>query len=556
MARYLKNAARAVGTPPQSSPLDSKQVKNSAGGYVYPVTNWTRMERFLILGSEGGSYYAGEQALTKENLDAVAKCVAEDGLRAVKLIVDISDAGRAYKNDPAILALAYAAGKGNDETRAAALAALPKVARIGTHLFHFADFVKEFRGWGRGLRNAIGEWYSSQPIDRLADQVTKYQSRDGWSHRDLLRKSHPSGSKEQNAVYRWAIGQTPDARTVVRGKNEVKFNYAATDKLPKRIEGHIKLQAAKTGKEAAALIREYELVRESVPTELLKEKEVWEALLEKMPLTAMIRNLGKMSSIGLLVSMSDASKQVIAKLGDVQAMKKARVHPIQILVAQKTYESGHGLRGSLTWAAVPQVVDALDEAYYNAFDLVEPTGKRFYLGMDISGSMYSGDVAGIPNFSPAVASGAMAMVTVKTEKEYYVAGFTTKGSYYNGQDGVMEPISLSPKMRLDSVVERMRALSAKMGGTDCALPMLDALDKKMEIDVFEIFTDSESWAGKIHTAQALDMYRQKTGIPAKFVVVAMTANDYSVGDPDDGGTLNCVGFDASVPNLIADFVKA
>lgn len=90
---YLKRAAAAVETPPQSEPLNERQVQNSAGGYAFPVSIWTQLDRFLILGSEGGSYYATEQKLTVENVKIVAKCVKEDGLRTVARIVEISDAG-------------------------------------------------------------------------------------------------------------------------------------------------------------------------------------------------------------------------------------------------------------------------------------------------------------------------------------------------------------------------------------------------------------------------------------------------------------------------------
>ena len=44
--------------------------------------------------------------------------------------------------------------------------------------------------------------------------------------------------------------------------------------------------------------------------------QVWAALLEKMPMTAMIRNLGKMSAIGLLKPLSSHAALVCQKLGD------------------------------------------------------------------------------------------------------------------------------------------------------------------------------------------------------------------------------------------------
>jgi 60 kDa SS-A/Ro ribonucleoprotein len=46
-----------------------------------------------------------------------------------------------------------------------------KVCRIGTHLFHFAEYVNALRGWGLGLRNTVGRWYLEQEADKLAYQV-------------------------------------------------------------------------------------------------------------------------------------------------------------------------------------------------------------------------------------------------------------------------------------------------------------------------------------------------------------------------------------------------
>ena len=54
---------------------------NSAGGYAWPVDKWTRLDRFLVLGSEGGTFYIGERKLTQENAQAVIECLAEDGRR-------------------------------------------------------------------------------------------------------------------------------------------------------------------------------------------------------------------------------------------------------------------------------------------------------------------------------------------------------------------------------------------------------------------------------------------------------------------------------------------
>jgi 60 kDa SS-A/Ro ribonucleoprotein len=159
---------------PQSQPIpDSGQVPNSAGGYSWELDPWQRLMRFLVLGSEGGTYYVGEQKLTRENATNALACLAEDGPRFVKTVVEVSSKGRAYKNDPALFALALAAASDQPETRRLALEALPKVARIGTHLFHFAAYSDGLRGWGRGLRQAVARWYQSRDDQQLAYQLAK-----------------------------------------------------------------------------------------------------------------------------------------------------------------------------------------------------------------------------------------------------------------------------------------------------------------------------------------------------------------------------------------------
>jgi len=113
---------------PQWEPIPgSTQTANSAGGHSWQVDNWTRFDRFLILGAEGGTYYVTERELVKQNHDAIVRCIKADGVRAAKRIVEISDAGRAPKNDPAIFALALVATHGDAPAKAHAFANLTKV---------------------------------------------------------------------------------------------------------------------------------------------------------------------------------------------------------------------------------------------------------------------------------------------------------------------------------------------------------------------------------------------------------------------------------------------
>ena len=72
---------------PQTMPIDAAQVANSAGGYSWRLDDWKRLERFLILGSEGGTFYIDQQTLTMENSLAVQRCIKNDGKRVVRRVV-------------------------------------------------------------------------------------------------------------------------------------------------------------------------------------------------------------------------------------------------------------------------------------------------------------------------------------------------------------------------------------------------------------------------------------------------------------------------------------
>ena len=115
---------------------------NSAGGHAFPVDDMTRLPRFLILGSEGGSYYTDERKLTLDNVKAVKRCITaseESGINAVTEIARISKSRRAAKPGPALFALAMAASYGSDKVRKTAFNFLNDVTLTGSHLQMFID---------------------------------------------------------------------------------------------------------------------------------------------------------------------------------------------------------------------------------------------------------------------------------------------------------------------------------------------------------------------------------------------------------------------------------
>ena len=533
---------------------EAEMVPNSAGGVVFALDDWKRLDRFIVLGSDAPTYYAGAQKLTKENATCVLRCIKADGPRTVKAIVEVSDQGRAPKNDPALFALAMCAKLGDDATRKLAWAAMNKVVRIGTHLFHFAQATEAFGGWGRGQKRAFTNWYTDRQLDSLAVQLVKYQQRDGWSHRDILRLCKPSGharGSQLDHMLAWAVGKSHVVESSIVGLDDaVRKNY-----------GHPLIAAFEEAKTADAkrtieLITEHNLPRECVMSTHLQDPRVWEALLmagKGMPMTAMVRNLGKMTSVGLLKPLSEASRFVQERLEDEQALYRARVHPLSLLVALKTYSSGAGVKGSLTWSPVSQVTDALDAAFYASFKTVVPTGKRIMLALDVSGSMGWNNIAGMP-ITPRDASAAMAMVTAAVEKQTFVVGFASSRNAHGWDGGstILTMLDISPRKRLDDNIRKVSGLP--FGGTDCALPWIYARENKIAVDAVVTYTDNETWAGTIQPVQAMDQYAQEMGIAPKAVVVGMTSTGFTIADPSRADNLDVVGFDSAAPAVMSDFI--
>lgn len=515
------------------TPRTLNPVVTHQGGIAHAVDCWTRLRRFLILGAEGGSFYVNARDLTIENVACVRKCLDADAFRAIGEIQTISESGRAPKNEPAILALALASLHPNEHVRAQAFDAMPYVCRTGTHLLHFVKCRCALNGnkkFGRMMRRAIGDWFTSKSARDLAYQAVKYPSRDGWALRDLLRLSRMTKGVDHEMSF--VIGY------IVRGWPEKFLGLDA-------FESARFLNACRLAHESndnfyiASLIHDWRIPREALPTHLLNDPLIWDALLADMPLTAMIRNLGKMSSVGLLTRGSDAERTVVDALGDAERLCKARVHPLSLLVALKVYEQGHGEKGSLTWTPSKRVVSALDEAFYLAFGAVESTGKRICLSLDVSASMAWSTIAGMP-LTPRDAAAAMALVTAATEPKSEIVAFSS----------TMVPLPIRPSMRLDEVVRVISRVPA--GGTYPELPMAWARGARQVFDLFVTYTDNETGSPRA-VWDELRAYRSAVNKSARHAVVGMVSNGFSIADPDDPGQLDVVGFDTATPQVLAEF---
>jgi len=284
------------------------------------------------------------------------------------------------------------------------------------------------------------------------------------------------------------------------------------------------------------------LQREHIPTEHMSSSAIWDILLDGMGLEALIRNLGKLSQIGLA---GQKRGKICEMLTNAENVRRSRVHPLKIFIGSKTYGAGKGDLGKMTWTVVSEILNTLTQTFKLAFGNVSKSGKRMMIALDVSGSMDCA-CAGASNITCREGETALALVQVAVEgtQNVYIRGFTNTFFNFDGK--------IRPEMTIHDAI---RATSAPFGATDCALPMVTALKERTPVDVFVVYTDSETYAPNIHPQVALEQYRKEMGIDAKLVVVGMVNNSLSIADPSDRNILNLAGFDTSTPELISMFAR-
>jgi 60 kDa SS-A/Ro ribonucleoprotein len=551
MDRFPFEPEDALGpVPGQMIPADPREVRNAAGGWVFPIDKWSRLLRFLVIGTEGGTYYVGEEKIQTENLLNTAECLHEDGPRVVEITAQVAESRRAYKTTPALWVLALAMRSKDLETRRAAATNFLRVVRTGAELLNFAAIYlhggtgKEARrhgerlgGTGRLWRAAVGKFFFQDP-EKLAYQVAKYKERSGVSMADLLRLSHPDFGDDQDrhTIARWILGKMGDLPSGA---------WEQASRVQRQLFAY---EAAKQAseEELIRLIEEHGLTWEMIPSEK-RTPRVWRALLPGMPAWAFVRNLGYLTSIGVL----DEPEALEIALRKIRDLPKSPVHPLRIMLAALAYEKGKGMRRE--WNPIPEIVQGLNWAYRERLGRSQPIGKPFLLALDISGSMWGGETqAGV---LPIYAAAAFGLYVLQREPEAEVIGVDTSIHPLRGAGLLRRSLE---DMTIRKFVELLEKVGR--GGTDLSLPFKHALDRVARGDppphAIVTFTDSETWAGREHPFRVLRQLRSRTGVSVRAVNVAATPTGYSLLEPDDPLAFQVVGFDAAVVDMVSEVIAA
>lgn len=508
---------------PQTAPLPFRidQVKNNAGGYVFQITEQEQLERFLLLGSEGGTYYVGEDKLTLDNAKSIIGFIKKDASAVAKTAITFLASSRAPKTDPALFVLALVATYGDAAGKKLVYDSVSEVCKTSTHLFTFVANVNNLRGWSRGLRRAVARFYETKKDDKLVYQVLKYRNRAGFTHADVIRLSHPKMG--DNDIIKYVLGKTTEAKST----HQQIVAFEAVQKIEE-------------SKKIVPYIIEGRLTWEMIPTQHLNAPEVLSALVDNMPLTALIRNLNRFAKAPFtLPEAREVNAKILAKLNNAELISKSGIHPVNVINYMKTYASGRGfLSKSEPWTANQRIVDALSDMYEKSLTNVESTNKQILIATDVSSSMSSN--VSKTSMSAGQLANVLALTFLKTEPNAELIHFDTKGylPLFGKRNSVDEAIAKTPNG----------------GGTDCSIPFGVALKSRTKYDAFVILTDNETWAGAQHGTILLEKYKKEINPDVKVVEIALVSNPYSTL-PQDKNLLRIVGFDASVLDLLNEFLR-
>lgn len=523
-----------------SKPIPGKRKfmkKNLAGGYAFKATDGVALRRWLLTGSDSNAYYQKKNELTDLNVELLVEMVSKDCELVKDEILYATNFG--LNNHAPILALVYLS-MGWFQAKKNFVMIFPQVIRTASQLYEFMSYTRALRGMGKVIHKAIKNWLEGKKVEDLEYQFLKYQNRYGFTGRDVLRMIKPvPAEKERSDLYKWIVG---------KANNDEDYVEIARSGLHKIIVYDTMKNGDKTSEsDVINWIRHHKLTHEMIPANITRTKGVWNALFEKMPVGATVRNLGNLTEKGIFDKYENIS--ILKDRFNKSSLGHGKIHPLALLSALKIYQNGGGLgKSTLYWEPNARVSDLLNDAIIDAFDMIEPTGKFFFHAIDISPSMTTKMNSTLWMMACDIAA-TMALATVKVEDNYFIGGFAR--SFANLP-------SITKNTAFYDVMDHnyLRNLDINWSGTDASTVYQYAIDNKMKVDVFCLWTDGESWAGD-YPCEVLKEYRRKINPEARAVYITLVpyADKITLVDPDDKKSYDICGFSSENIKLIQTIAK-
>lgn len=501
------------------------QTLTSGGGFAFRITPIEQVYRFLFLGSSD-SYLSDRESILRI-YPVIRYLSKEQPKQLTDLIMEVKD--RVPRKDALLFtAVVYLIEEDNAEARRIFLDRV--LTEICTNSYTFLTLIKNWlafgKRFGRVWKRGIHKWYTeTRTLNQLIEDAAGFAQRSGLSHRNVLRLSRPKCTDSiRNSVIHYLVKNT------------------LTENAPEALVSLLAVPKVNDDNEVVRMINRSDIkVRLENLSDQQKTKTVMsELLLKSLRNESLIRNLRTLTSLNIFDN--DELRNFTIEL-----IKSAKVHPIKLINALYVYSGAETGRSSKEITPNPRIVTALNDALELRFKETNSTNKKFLVGLDISSSMTWDKISGYV-LNPLQISAALAYQYYKTEPNTDFVTFSERLK------------ELDPMSFQEGCLSFAKTLcNRSFGYTDLGKMIEHAITQYKErgktYDAFIMFTDNEVNHGR-HCFELLDEYRKMIGNEdVKFIINAMTAGEFTVGDPNDNRTLNLSGFDSAYPSIIADFVE-
>lgn len=461
---------------------------------------------------------------------------------------------------PLAYALAVCARSTNQRVSQKAYQALQNVCKTPAQLFMFLKYCQRslnLMSWPRRHRKAIAKWYTEnrQYLDDpmlLARYVTKYRRRHGFSHKKVLKLCHPNSLRspvEIRYILCYVVKGLTKANQMIHDGNDKTFN------IPEFITDYETIKKQNVPEDdVIAIIRKWRLTWEQVPNRLLKSKNVLAALLPMMPLTALLRHLGKLTYHGLLQPKSKEEEFTCSRLENEDILRQANLHPIQILSSLNGYRIGQGFGNSkYRWSINPTIVQSLTKAYMKQLTCSCQNPRlppNILVAINIRRSMES-HVAGklVMNCKQTATALAMTLLTWQSRTQIVTFGSDNPVQRLEipiSEDGIhdiemaLETVTARRENDLTYFNEPFRYAHQNMGSVDAIILMTDCLSRGDQSNIRDAYRN----------------FRQRYG-DISFVTVGFHNNgeDFPVAERQNPKMLDVIGLDAEAIDLIVSFLS-
>lgn len=517
-----------------------------------------QIKRFLNYGREAPFYQPGDRFLNKyfepDCLTSVEALIAQgcDLAPPIYIIKAFSDGYSAHP-ESLVYALAFCTRHTNFKLRKYAYIAFKTVCKSSENLFLFVKFASDLaaphKGWGHGWRQVVNNWYLKQNPLELAKNVTRHRGRHFWTHRDIIKLSHPrSLDIAKQAVLKYIMAGLEVARNEFGDKPDAQpvLNY---------LQAVEDFKHTKEEDQAARLLEMHDLTLEHIPMHLIKSKEVWAALVPRLPLDVLLRNIKRLARMHFLRNNHIVTTRVLQTLQDQTAIAECNLHPAQVLITLRNFMlSSSRFKYVETDASKPlkplpppnpKIIEALTQLLESSFKLLVPTGMRYLVVVDTRASMLQGKCWQCSSVPPLLAATLLTMSLVKVERDVTVMAFGI---------GAIVPVELTKEMSLQQAHDKLKEIPSTT--MELSQPLTWATTSVKKVDVFIIITDNHLRGVNSKPCDALKEYRSVVDMPnTKFVTVALATQDFKVAHPDDPGMLDIAGFDGKVPRVIEAFSR-